>query len=153
MPLKRISSVLFNNLYLSNNPNKKEFLVFLYFDHEPMNQWMLLKQQKSPFSVFWARTCAVKNTLNIFHWCNREDPAGESAVSGVIAEMMYGQGGLATEDNIIHTSCITTINHRYMWKDSYKNIQLSIILIKATFAREFSSMNVHDMLLCPFRHE
>ena len=51
---------------------------------------MLLKQQKSPFSVLWTRTCAVKNTLNIFRWCNREDPAGESAVSGVIAEMMYG---------------------------------------------------------------
>ena len=64
---------------------------------------MLLKQQKSPFSVLRTRTCAVKNTLNILYWCNREDPAGESAVSGVIAEMMYGQGGPATEDNIIHT--------------------------------------------------
>ena len=40
-----------------------------------------------------------------------------------------------------------------MWKDSYRNIQISIILIKATFAREFSSMNVHDMLLCPVQHE
>ena len=61
---------------------------------------------------------------------------------------MYGQGGPATEDNIIHTSCISTINHRYTWKDSYKNIQLSIILIKATFARELSSMNVHDICYC-----
>ena len=151
MPLKRISSVLFNNLYLSNNPNKKEFLVFLYFDHEPVNA---VKTAKISIFSFWARTCAVKNTLNILYWCSREDPAGESAVSGVIAEMMYGQWGPATEDNIIHTSCITTINqHWYMWKDSYRNIQISIILIKATFAREFSSMNVHDMLLCPFRHK